>query len=145
MRFTISLKRSGPSFTAILYIYTAYCESQCTCKLLFVDRSFCLGQNLADWPQAYFHSQKATVKSAAESSSPSSADRPGIWERQKLGVVVQTETRCRDFLGTRRVRNCRPKTPLLVIVAMESTGLSHRSITYTAARGRGCWLPRAWE
>ena len=34
-------------------------------------------------------------------SSPSSADTPDIWERQKLGVVVQTEKRCRKALPLR--------------------------------------------
>ncbi len=71
-------------------------------------------------------------------SSPSSADRPGIWERQKLGVFVQSETRCRDFLGTRRVCNCRPETPLLVVVALERTGLAITN--YTAAADAGSRL-----
>ena len=46
---------------AILCMHTAHCEFQYTCELLFIDRSLCVGQNLADGSQAYFHGQKATV------------------------------------------------------------------------------------
>ncbi|KAK4148820.1 hypothetical protein C8A00DRAFT_19408, partial [Chaetomidium leptoderma] len=68
-------KRSGPSFTAILCMHTAHYEFDYTCELPFIDCSFCVGQNLADWSQAYFHSQKATVNSAFGGHPPEVAAR----------------------------------------------------------------------
>ncbi len=130
MRFTISPKRSEPSFTAMLCMHTAHCESQYTWKLPFVDRSLCQQSHpTIKRGESHPHSQTAPSGGSRRDQRAKPSLRLPLAQLMTLIVRSRSHLRHGDVwlvvfsysrvsnnderptLRFRRYRGCRPRTP----------------------------------